>query len=82
MVKRLALPLLICLTLAAHSYGQTPTHAGKGFDYESALAPLRQTLAKTIPGKPDTNTLEAYYQIADIFIIRSNALRGRYRRKR
>jgi signal transduction histidine kinase len=70
-VKRLALPLLICLTLAAHSYGQTPTHAGKGFDYESALAPFRQTIAKSIPGKPDTNTLEAYYQIADIYIIRS-----------
>jgi len=72
-VIRLALPLLICLTLLEHSLGQTQSHTGKGFDYESALAPLRQTLAKSIPGKPDTNTLDACYQIADIFNIRSRS---------
>jgi len=53
------------------SLGQTQSHTGKGFDYESALAPLRQTIARRIHGKPDSNTLDAYYQIADIFNIRS-----------
>ena len=56
-----------------YSYGQTQSHTGKGFDYESALAPLRQTIAKSTPGKPDTNTLDAYYQVADIFNIRSRS---------
>ena len=72
-MKRLALLLPICLTLLEFSSGQTQSHTGKGFDYESALAPLRQTLAKSIPGKPDTNTLDAWYQIADIFNIRSRS---------
>jgi|GEM_PF-3354008 signal transduction histidine kinase len=71
MVKRLALSTVLCLTLMEFSIGQPQSHSSKGFDYESALAPFRQTIAKSIPGKPDTNTLEAYYQIADIFIIRS-----------
>jgi len=70
-VKRLALSTLLFLTLTEFSIGQANAHTSKGFDYESALAPFRQTIAKSIPGKPDTNTLEAYYQIADIFIIRS-----------
>ncbi len=70
-MKRLALSTLLCLTLTEFSIGQPNSHTGKGFDYESALAPFRQTIAKSVPGKPDTNTLEAYYQIADIFIIRS-----------
>ena len=70
-MKRLALSILLFLTLTELSIGQANAHTGKGFDYESALAPFRQTIAKSIPGKPDTNTLEAYYQIADIFIIRS-----------
>ena len=70
-MKRLALPLLLCLTLLEHSLGQPQSHTGKGFDYESALAPLRQTIANSIPGKPDTNTLDAWYQIADIYNIRS-----------
>lgn len=70
-MKRLALTLLLFLTLMEYSWGQTQSHTSKGFDYESALAPLRQTLAKSIPGKPDTNTLDACYQIADIFNIRS-----------
>ena len=72
-MKRLALPLLLCLTLLEHSLGQPQSHTGKGFDYESALAPLRQTIANSIPGKPDTNTLDAWYQIADIFNIRSRS---------
>jgi signal transduction histidine kinase len=70
-VKRLAPPLLICLTLMEYSLGQTQSHTGKGFDYESALAPSRRILSKSISGKPDTNTLDACYQIADIFNIRS-----------
>jgi signal transduction histidine kinase len=53
------------------SLGQTQSHTAKGFDYESALAPLRQTIEKSAPGKSDTNTLDAWYQIADIFNIRS-----------
>jgi signal transduction histidine kinase len=72
-VKRPALLLLIFITLLEYSPGQTQSHTGKGFDYESALAPLRQTLARSIPGKPDTNTLDACYQIADIFNIRSRS---------
>ncbi len=71
MVKRPALSTLLCLTLMEFSLGQTLSHSGKGFDYESALAPLRQTLARSIAGKPDTNILDACYQIADIFNIRS-----------
>ncbi len=70
-VNRLASLLAIFLTLMEYTYGQTKSHTGKGFDYESALAPLRQTIAKSIPGKPDTNTLDAWYQVADIFNIRS-----------
>ncbi len=72
-VKRLVLSFLLCLTLMEYSYGQTQSHTGKGFDYASALAPLRQTIAKSTPGKPDTNTLDAYYQVADIFNIRSRS---------
>src|SRR5580658_2661371 len=70
-VRKPVLLTLLFLTLTEYSIGQANSHSSKGFDYESALAPLRQTLAKSIPGKPDTNTLDACYQIADIFNIRS-----------
>jgi signal transduction histidine kinase len=63
--------MLLYMTVIGYSKGQPQSHTSKGFDFESALAPFRQTIAKSIPGKPDTNTLEAYYQLADIFIIRS-----------
>jgi hypothetical protein len=70
-VRKPVLLALLFLTLTECSIGQANSHSSKGFDYESALAPLRKTLAKAIPGKPDTNTLDACYQIADIFNIRS-----------
>jgi signal transduction histidine kinase len=52
-------------------YSSGQSHAGKGFDYNAALAPYFQTIAKSTPGKPDTNTLDAYYQLTDIYNIRS-----------
>ncbi|HXD77058.1 MAG TPA: ATP-binding protein [Puia sp.] len=69
-MKRLVLLFPLVLTLL-NSMGQVPPHAGKGFDYSSALAPLQATIAAGIPGKPDSNVLDAFYQIADIYNIRS-----------
>lgn len=63
--------LLPLLALLERSTGQS--HAGKTFDYNAVLAPLRATIAKSIPGKPDSGTLDAYYQIADIYNIRSHS---------
>ena len=67
-VNKLVL-LLAFTALLEQTSGQA--HPGKGFDYNAALAPYFQTIARSIPGKPDTNVLDAWYQIADIYNIRS-----------
>jgi signal transduction histidine kinase len=67
--------LLIALSLSVTLGSAAQDHAGKPFDYEATLQQLRQAAAKGSAENPDSDRLDALYQIGYIYEIRFKSVK-------